>query len=221
MHEILLVLHLVLFCYWLGGDIGVFYASGMACDDRLSLEARMTAARIMLGLDVVPRFCGAVMLTVGIALSTYNDVTLPAWLYAALLLLAPAWFAHEWVLHYRLATPLGQRAARIDNPFKAGLMIACLAMTVWALGSERFAAAPWVGYKIGVFAWILLCSLAINRTIGPYVAGIQQMAAGHIDSAATAAMGRSLVQCKWAVVGIWAGLVVSAILGVVRPGAGV
>ena len=59
-HDLLLIVHLLLFCYWLGGDIGVFYSSGFAANPNLSNEARMTAAKIMLNLDIVPApvWCG-------------------------------------------------------------------------------------------------------------------------------------------------------------------
>ena len=132
MHDFLLILHLLLFCYWLGGDIGVFYASGLAADSSLGLEGRMTAARIMLTLDIVPRLCGAVMLTVGGLLSQYAGISHPGWQLAAILLLAPLWLALELILHFRQGTPLGQAAARLDNPFKVAILIACLVSVGWS-----------------------------------------------------------------------------------------
>ena len=218
MHDFLLVLHLLLFCYWLGGDIGVFYASGLAADPELGLEGRMTAARIMLTLDIVPRLCGAVMLTVGGLLSEYAGITHPGWQLAAILLLAPLWLALELILHFRQGTPMGQAAARLDNPFKLAILIACLVSVGWSFATGRLEEAPWVGYTILVFAWIVFCSLMINRTVGPYVTGIQRIAAGEINADENAAMAASLRQVKWAVLGIWAGLVLATVLGVVKPG---
>ena len=61
-------------------------------------------------------------------------------------------------------------------------------------------------------------SLMINRTIGPYIVGIQRIAEGKIDEAENAAMAASLKQVKWAVIGIWIALVVEAVLGVAKPG---
>jgi hypothetical protein len=218
MQDFLLILHLLLFCYWLGGDIGVFYSSGLAANPKLSLEARMMAAKIMLALDIVPRVCGAVMLTVGGLLSEYFGIIHPGWQLAAIILLAPLWVAWELILHFRHDTPLGKGLAKFDNPFKIVIMLACVISVAWSFATGRLDQAPWIGYKILVFAWIVFCSLLINRKIGPYVVGIQKIAAGEINDAENAAMAASLKQVKWAVVGIWVGLVVASILGVVKPG---
>ncbi|HJP03608.1 MAG: hypothetical protein CL799_11010 [Chromatiales bacterium] len=218
MHEFLLILHLLLFCYWLGGDIGVFYSSGFAANPKLSLEARMTAAKIMLNLDIVPRLCGAVMLTVGGLLSEFVGVTHPAWQMYAIIAVAPAWLALELVLHFKHDTPLGKGMAKFDDPFKWLIVIACVASAAWSFSTGRLDEAPWVGYKVLVFALIMFFSLMINRTIGPYIVGIQRIAEGKIDEAENAAMAASLKQVKWAVIGIWIALVVEAVLGVAKPG---
>jgi len=218
MHDILLILHLFLFCYWLGGDIGVFYSSGFAANPKLGIEARMTAAKIMLALDIVPRVCGAVMLTVGGLLSEYYGVTHPGWQLAAIIALAPLWLSLELILHFKFATPLGQTVAKFDNPFKILIMLGCIISVAWSFSTGRLDAAPWVGYKILLFAWIVFCSLMINKTIGPYVAGIQKIASGEINAADNTAMAASLRRVKWAVIGIWAGIAVSAVLGVLKPG---
>ncbi len=218
LHDLFLILHLVLFCYWLGGDIGVFYSSGFAADPRLSIEARMAAARIMLALDLVPRLCGAVMLTVGGVLSEFVGVEHPAWQMAGIILLAPVWLALELILHFKHDTPLGKGMQKFDNPFKWAIVVGCIVSVVWSFSTGRLDEAPWVGYKILVFAAIVFCSLMINKTIGPYIVGIERIAAGVINDDENAAMAKSLKRCKWAVLGIWAGLVVEAVLGVVRPG---
>jgi len=219
MHDLFLILHLLLFCYWLGGDIGVFYSSGFAANPNLSIEARQIAAKIMLNLDVVPRLCGAVMLTVGGVLSKFVGVEHPAWQMAGIILLAPVWLALELILHFKHDTPLGKGLQKFDAPFKWAIVVGCIVSVGWSFATGRLDEAPWVGYKILIFAVIVFCSLMINKTIGPYIVGVQRIAAGEIDDADNAAMAASLRQVKWAVIGIWTGLVIAAVIGVVKPGA--
>ena len=217
-HDILLILHLLLFCYWLGGDIGVFYSSGFAADAKLGLEARMTAAKIMLSLDLVPRVCGALMLTVGGLLSEFVGIEHPTWQLVGIVMLAPTWLALELILHFKHDTQLGKGLQRFDAPFKWLIIMSCVGSVSWSFYTGRLAEEPWVGYKILVFAAIIFCSLMINRTIGPYVVGIQRIAAGVINDAENAAMALSLQRAKWAVVGIWIGLVIEVVIGVLQPG---
>jgi len=51
LYQVLLLLHLLCFVYWLGGDLGVYYASGILIKPGLSQEARTYVRKIMHWLD--------------------------------------------------------------------------------------------------------------------------------------------------------------------------
>ena len=112
----------------------------------------------------------------------------------------------------------GKGLQKVDGPFKWAIVIGCIVSVAWSFANGRLAEAPWIGYKILIFAAIVFCSLMINKTIGPYVAGIERIAAGEINAEENAAMAASLKNVKWAVIGIWIGLVVEVVLGVTQPG---
>src|SRR5690606_33420837 len=63
-----IVLHIVLFVFWLGGDLGVFYSSRYVIDPALDPQARSTALRIMSGLDLAPKVCLVLFLPSGVTL---------------------------------------------------------------------------------------------------------------------------------------------------------
>ena len=50
-------IHILLFVYWLGGDAGVFYSSTFVVNNKLSRDARLTAFKIFINLDMLPRYC--------------------------------------------------------------------------------------------------------------------------------------------------------------------
>ena len=91
-HDIALLIHLLLFVYWLGGDIGVFYSSGLSVNRNLSREARQMAGKIMINLDLIPRLCLSLMLTVGGILTEYYGIDHPTWQWVGIILLGPVWF---------------------------------------------------------------------------------------------------------------------------------
>ena len=55
-HGLVKYLHILLFVYWLGGDAGVFYSSKLVTNTSLSREARLTAFKIFINLDMLPRY---------------------------------------------------------------------------------------------------------------------------------------------------------------------
>lgn len=216
-HDFFLILHLLLFCYWLGGDMGVFYSSGFAVNPKLSPAARLTAAKIMVNLDLVPRICMTLMLTVGGILSE-RWLEHPTWQMVAIILLAPFWLAMVLTIHVKEGQPIARAIARFDYYFRWAVVIAIIVSVSYSFSTGRLAPAPWIGAKLLVFAGMVFSGIMIRRYIGPYVAGIHALAKGSITDAENVAMSRSLAQCRVFVYAIWAGLIIECVLGVVEPG---
>jgi len=61
------------------------------------------AGRIMLALDLIPRICMSLMLTVSALLAETVGIPHPAWQMTAVLLLGPVWLALVLFLHLREA----------------------------------------------------------------------------------------------------------------------
>ena len=93
--------HLLLFVYWLGGDIGVFYSAIQLRDRRLSLEARQLALKILGWVDQIPRYCLVLMLPVGYSLADQlGIVVLPRIVFILLWVIAVAWLWMVWAIHH-------------------------------------------------------------------------------------------------------------------------
>ncbi|NQV81686.1 MAG: hypothetical protein HQ495_14105, partial [Alphaproteobacteria bacterium] len=58
-------LHLLLFVYWLGGDLGVFYSSRFRNDPQYDLKTRLLLARITGDIDMAPRTTMVLMIPIG------------------------------------------------------------------------------------------------------------------------------------------------------------
>jgi len=217
-HDIVLIIHLLLFCYWLGGDIGVFYSSGMVIDPKLSNDARLTAAKIMINLDLVPRICMSLMLTVGGILVEYKGWVHPPWQMAAIILLGPVWLAMVLLIHFREGTQFAKTLTRIDFWFRWLIIVSVIASSTVEFITGGYDQSPWIGYKLYVFSGLVFCGLIIRMNLGPFAEGIHKLAAGSMSDAANVAMAASLNRVRPFVILIWIGLVIEATLGVVEPG---
>ena len=157
--DIAVILHLLLFAYWLGGDIGVFYSSGFATNNKLSREARQTAGKIMLNLDLIPRLCLSLMLTVGGILTEYYGIEHPTWQWVGIILLGPIWFTALVYIHFNEGTELVKKMTKIDYVFRWIMVFTIIASVAYGFLSDRLNAEPWVGAKLIIFAALIFSSL--------------------------------------------------------------
>ena len=225
LYDWLIIFHLLLFVYWLGGDMGVYYASGMSIDTKLTNSARVTASKIMMNLDFVPRMCMTLMLTVGGLLSgeMQNPIEHPQWQTIGFLLMGPGWLSMVVYLHLAHGTEMSKIVTKIDYWFRWFIVV----YLVWSVGysfmfTEKLANAPWVGAKLLVFAAMVFCGLMIRIYLPGYIQGIMTLRK-EIDNASMSdamneTMSKSLVKCRPFVLAIWAGLFIECYLGVVKPG---
>ena len=223
LYDWLIIFHLLLFVYWLGGDMGVFYSSGLAIDPKLTNAQRVTASKIMINLDFVPRICMSLMLTVGGLLSSYNGIEHPQWQTIGFILLGPGWLAMVVYLHYAHGTELSKIVTKIDFWFRWFLV----AYLIWSVSysfmfTDKLDNAPWVGAKLVVFAGLVFCGLMIRVFIPGYIQGIvtlrQEADKPSMSDEMNATMTNSLAKCRPFVLAIWAGLFVECWLGVAKPG---
>ncbi|RMF96571.1 MAG: hypothetical protein D6727_07740 [Gammaproteobacteria bacterium] len=216
--ELALFVHQLLFVYWLGPDIGVYYLSHRITDTRLSPAQRLAAAQVMSQVDLVPRVCLSLMLTAGGLLTEFIGIPHPAWQLFGIVLLGPAWLALVLAVYLKRGTPAGDRLARIDFWFRAVMIVAVLGSVGQAWTSGRLAETPWVAGKLLLFAAILLFGLLMRLRVAPLLAGIGRMAAEGASPENDRRMAGSLALTRPYVIAMWICLLMAAALGVFQPG---
>ena len=217
--DIALLLHLLLFAYWLGGDIGVFYSSGFAINPKLSRGARQAAGTIMMNLDLIPRLCLSLMLTVGGILTHYYGIEHPLWQMIGIILLGPIWTCALIYIHFNEGTDLVKKMTKIDYYFRWIMVFTLIASVTYAfIFTDRLAENPWVGAKLIVFAALIFCGIMIRKYIGGFIIGIHNIVTDNINEADDIAMAASLSKARIFVLTIWFLLFVEVWIGVVKPG---
>ena len=217
--DIALLMHLLLFAYWLGGDIGVFYSSGFAVNRKLSRGARQAAGTIMMNLDLIPRLCLSLMLTVGGILTHYYGIDHPLWQIVGIILLGPIWTCSLIYIHFNEGTDLVKTMTKIDYYFRWIMVFTLIASVSYAFYfTDRLNANPWVGAKLIVFAALIFCGIMIRKYIGGFIKGIHNIATDNINEADDIAMAESLSKARVFVLTIWVLLLVEVWIGVAKPG---
>lgn len=222
-----LFLHIVLMVFWLGGDLGVFYSSRYVIDPDLTPAARLTALKIMSGLDLGPKICLILFLPSGLTLisldahggSLFGIHLLPWWL------LVPAWIgALVWVrLMYLDHHEPGRHplVRRIDWTIRIAVIAGMAATGVYTLA----AATPfgvdtnprWLGAKVLFYSLAIAAGLGIRRTLRPFGPAFGAVMAGNADDATEAVLKRSVNGCLPYVWLIWISVLIAGLLGVAKP----
>lgn len=217
-YEAVLVLHELLFVFWLGPDIGVFIWSHKAAQPDLTVSQRVTAGKMIRTIDLMPRICISLMLTVGGILTEAVGIGHPTWQMVGIVLLGPVWLAMVLIIYFREGTALGATVNRLDFWFRWGLILAIIVSVSYSIGTDRLVEAPWVAWKLLLFAAIVFFGLIMRIQLMPFVEGLRQLETAGASDELNASMTHSLGRAQPMFIAIWAALIIEAGLGIVQPG---
>ncbi|RDI60583.1 hypothetical protein [Nocardia pseudobrasiliensis] len=224
-----ILLHLVLFVFWLGGDLGVFYSSRFVIDPRLTPAARATALAVMSGLDLAPKICLVLFLPSGVTLMAlaphgahlFGIALFPWWFVALVWLFAAVWLALAVTTHRTHGRfPLVVRA---DLAARIAVIIGMAAAGCYALlATEPFGVTTdprWLGGKILLYAAAIAAGIGIRITLRPFGSAFARLLGSGSDEQVEHALRRSVDGCLPYVWVIWGSVLAAAALGVFKPGA--
>lgn len=201
------LLHVLAFVYWLGGDLGTFFASRFVVDPKLSPAQRATALKIMLGCDQGPKLCMPLIFALGFSMAVQMQwIVAPAAVHVAVWVVALAWFANVNWLYFTHDAAAKARVAQVDLWFRIAVVVALVAFGATV-------AAGWLAAKIWIFAALVACGVYIRVQLRPFVAAFGQLMGQGSSPEVERALSRSLARVRPAVYLIWVGLVASAALG--------
>lgn len=206
--------HLLLFVYWLGGDLGTFYASRLVADGELSVPARAAAARIMFAVDQAPRLCMPLVLGSGLQLAaSLGLAAIPPGMMVLVWLLSLVWVLAVILLHAGQGSDGARRIAIFDRWLRVFVMAACGLAALSSLAGFGPLHATWLAAKLLIFAGLVACGLLIRRQLRPFADAFSAMLLNGPSPAGDEVLRRSISGCRPYVYLIWLGLLISAALG--------
>ena len=209
------LIHLLVFVYWLGADLGVFYTSRSVADPSLDPRTRLAIARIMMWLDQIPRLCLILAVPSGLLLaSTMRYLSLPPGLLWAIWLIALLWLAVVIELHWGQRPQWRAALTRIDYSLRWMVLVLSVGVAVYSLGGGRWLGNhDWLAWKLLIFGGALACGLLVRRLITPFASALRQLAEGSQTADTDRAIATALGRCRVPVFMIWAALLINAALG--------
>lgn len=209
------LLHIILFVYWLGGDLGTFYASKFVAKKGLNKEQRSTALTIMMGVDQGPRVCMALILGPGVQMAySSGAILMPAWAMVLIWLVCTLWLAMVLAIHFGHGKSFIEALTKFDFNFRIVVILSCLYIAISSLVStEGIIRADYLAWKLIVFAALVACGLGIRVMLKPFVPAFVQMMQSGPNDKIDALLNNTIARVRPFVYLIWTGLIVNAALG--------
>ena len=218
--EIWKFLHICMFVFWLGTDMGVMLCSKKSTDPNLGVEARFQMLEMALKIEILPRVMWVMALPLGVHLSKSLGYIEPS-----ILTLSLMWiFVLMWLVinvggAANLDKPWGQQLSKINRVVVASL----------GVGLIIVAASSFMGYgpyepnsialKVGLYGLINLTILGIEIAFFPLGMAFERLAtegsSPELESSITNGMKTTLlwVHATYIMIFIVAFIGVTKILG--------
>jgi hypothetical protein len=172
-YRIVVFLHVLLFVYWLGADLGVFICSTVGRSRKLTDDQRLGLREAGELIDMAPRTCLVLMVPVGLTLAANLGSPLRgAPVLTVIWLASLVWLWLVWQVHLQHNSPLGRRFWQIDFGVRGLVMAGFVGFGAWCLATGGPIASRWLAAKILLFGLIILCGIAV-RIPAPVVAACE------------------------------------------------
>lgn len=225
-YSLSILLHILLFVYWLGGDLGVYYSSRFIIRPELSPETRAIAARIMVGCDMAPRVSLILFGASGVTLMYYgplgDEFFLTGWMLGLIWVGTLAWLTVS-LLEARggasRSAHLYHRAELVVRHVLAAVLVAVALYTLVATEPFGVDTNPkWLGGKLLAYGLCVFCGVMIRRALRPFGPAFGALMTTGSTADVERGIGGSIRRSEPWVYGIWAMVLAAAVLGVIKPG---
>jgi len=207
-YRLLVFLHLLLFVYWLGSDLGVMINSIYAGKGDLTGNARARLREAQTLIDMAPRTCLVLMVPVGLTLASRwglaisGDELLGVWAFGF------GWLWLVWMVHWRHGAPSGMLLWKIDLGIRVAVTIGFIGMGLSSLIAATPVAPHWLAMKMLLFGTLILLGVIVRFML---------LLSPPRPAVVTGGSEPFWTGLRLVVFAIWALVLVMALFGVTKP----
>lgn len=216
---VLVFVHILLFAYWLGGDLGVFFSARFVADRNLSMEERFRFMHVLLACDMGPRTALIMLGPVGLEMARIIGVfeVKPAvggivWLAAFI------WLGVNWWMFFNERHPLTAKLRNYDLGLRYILIALIAAVAIYSIFKGEPVLMTWLQVKLLVFAAAISMGVYLRGEIKQWIVGFGMVRqGGEAADKGNTIIEQSLVRSRRAALLLWFLVALAAFLGKVKP----
>jgi len=162
--------HILLFVFWLGADVGVFLSAVRAKNSELSFETRAALMKLGMTVDLFPRTCFALILPVGLHMTADLGLyAVPGWMIIASWIIAAVWI-WAFITGFRNeGSPLAIKLAIGQLIFQAIMGVLIVGIAVMSLTTGGPLPDTWFAVKILLFGLAFFAAVGIDFAFTPAI----------------------------------------------------
>lgn len=205
--------HVILFVFWLGADLGVYYSAKYVARSDLSKPERLRFLELLLRVDMFPRSTLILMLPVGFSLaqvSGWADIPLAA--LAGIWVVGIAWFVLMWSVHKK---PQAVGLKRVDVAVRWAVIAGLLALAGTSLSAGLWTTQAWLSIKLVLFAGVMCLGLLLRGSVALWIQGFGKLESDPDAGNALITKGHKAAT-RFAHT-LWLLLIIMAFLGIAKP----
>ena len=223
-YQLLIFLHVLLFAYWLGGDLGVHLAARFAIRPDLPFAERMRFLTLILLIDLAPETAIVLVIPVGLTLATTAGwAGLASYWLVPIWALALVWLYAIWRLHLFDILRPGEHVASkpLLHGIESGLRNLTLVFSTVVGVSSLLGYGPlmttWLSAKVLLYALALGLVGLLRHELGSWAVAIEKL-----QDPATVAEGNAIIMAthrtgRWYAWSLWCVVALAAYMGVAKP----
>lgn len=218
LYGLLVFFHLLLFVFWLGGDLGVAILGEHFRKRTYSIQERVTILKLLVINDLGPRYAWALMVPSTLSLVKVGGYwDLPVWAIIAAWVIGFFWVWLITAAHKAGQTPKGAKLRKIEYILKWILAGFYLVLGGVSLATDAPLEPDWLASKAFLFGLIFFAAIMIDVFFkplgGPLMRLIEEGSSEETEAPVLKIMNRTRLWVRL----VYLLLIITAFMGSVKP----
>lgn len=215
---VLIFFHVLLFGYWLGADLGVFFCDSQLTRSDLSLDERLRVRKIRRKIDIAPRTCVALILPLGFTMAVRWGSPLDGWWLVLIWALSIAWLAMLVADRLTADKPIGPLIHKIDRWLWRIAAAGTLALGAYSLATGAPFSEAWISTKVLLYGFMILAAIWITSAADRWPPIFAMVRAGGEEAVrGEILMKKNRINCGSAAGTLWVIVLLIAFVGATKP----
>ena len=217
-YSLLVFVHVLLFVYWLGADLGVFMLARGAMNPKYSFDQRAVMLKFAGYIDLTPRLSFALIFPVGLHMAQYLGlVDVAPWVFTVLWIVAIVWSIAIISIFRLEGKPAAATIAKALFAWQLLMFFVATGLGLYSLVTGGPFATSWLSLKIVVFGLIFGAGIGIDMSFQPLGPAFERLAKEGSTPEIEATIRRTVnITCGYVIL-VYVLVAAAAFFGVAKP----